>query len=208
MRKIHRGRPSPAMIVALIALLVALAGTAVATTSKLSGSQAKQVIKLVNKRITKRAPNLSVAHALTADNAGNAANLGGAAAASYARSSDLAPVPETVLALNNGWQTVGGEEGPGPPHGYRDQFGVVHLAGLIAQEEGVLGEIPMTLPSNLRPGHNLELPAVCDEPGPIFNPKPGTVFIEADGTVRPVTTTFSNCQERLSLDGITYRAGG
>jgi hypothetical protein len=196
------------MVVALIALGVALTGTAVATSSKLTGSETKQVVKIVNKRITKRAPKLTVAHARRADSAGDATSLGGTAAASYAQRSDLAPIPETLLALHNGWRTIGEGEGPGPARGYRDQFGIVHLAGLIGQESGSLENNPLTLPTDLRPRYDLELPAVCDKPGEIFNPKPGIVFIESDGTVHPISTSEWNCQERLSLDGITYRAGG
>jgi hypothetical protein len=197
------------MVIAVIALLVALAGTAVATTSKLSGPQVKQVVKIVNRRIGKRAPKLSVDHARTADSAGNAASLGGVAASSYARQSDLAPVPETPLALNNGWQTIyEGEEGSDPPRGYRDRFGVVHLAGLIGQKPEVLAGDPLTLPSDLRPRANLEFSTVCDVEGLIFDPRPGILVIEVDGSVRGVSTPVSNCRERLSLDGITFRAAG
>jgi hypothetical protein len=57
-------RPSPAMIVAIIALIAALGGTAIA-----GGVLNK---KKVNKIITNRAPGLSVAKAKTADSAGSA----------------------------------------------------------------------------------------------------------------------------------------
>lgn len=73
MRNMLRRRPSPAMIVALVALSVALAGTAVAgvaTISALDKHETKKVKKLArkqaNKRITKRAPHLSVKNADTA----------------------------------------------------------------------------------------------------------------------------------------------
>ena len=68
-------RPSPAMIVAMIALVVALAGTAVAAeppTRAISKSKAKRI---AIKQINKLAPDLSVAHASTADTAGNAENV-------------------------------------------------------------------------------------------------------------------------------------
>jgi hypothetical protein len=68
------------MLVALAALVVALAGTAVAgvaTTSKLSGKDRKQIAKMIRKEaeklITKRAPGLSVAFAKSA---GSATTLG------------------------------------------------------------------------------------------------------------------------------------
>lgn len=80
-----RSRPSPAMIVAALALTFALAGTAVAAPDAalvdLSKKQVKKIAKKVaNKQITKRAPGLSVAHAKTADNATNATSAANAAA--------------------------------------------------------------------------------------------------------------------------------
>jgi hypothetical protein len=62
-------RPSPAMVVAMVALIAALAGTAIAARPATK--------KTVNKIITKRAPGLSVNHSKTSDfatNAGNANN--------------------------------------------------------------------------------------------------------------------------------------
>jgi hypothetical protein len=62
MRKVFR-RPSPAMVVAALALIVALGGTAIA------GEALSK--KRVNKIITKRAPGLSVASAKSAENSGD-----------------------------------------------------------------------------------------------------------------------------------------
>jgi hypothetical protein len=71
------------MLVASAALIAALAGTAfagVATTSKLSGKEKKQVAKIArkeaNKRIAKRAAGLRVAFADSASSAATAARLG------------------------------------------------------------------------------------------------------------------------------------
>ena len=73
-------RPSPAIVVAVLALVAAVAGTAVAgpgaSTSKITK---KKVTKIADKEIKKLAPGLSVAHADTADTAntaGNATQLG------------------------------------------------------------------------------------------------------------------------------------
>lgn len=70
-------RPSPAMIVAMAALLVAVAGTAIAAPaaiqSALNKSDKKQIKKIAtsqaNKQISKRAAGLSVASANTANSA-------------------------------------------------------------------------------------------------------------------------------------------
>lgn len=63
MKKVVR-RPSPSMVVAIVALIAALGGTAIA-----GGVLTK---KKVNKIITNRAPGLSVASAKNADNAKSA----------------------------------------------------------------------------------------------------------------------------------------
>ena len=76
-------RPSPAMLVAVTALVAALVGTAVAgvaTQSKLDGKERKQVAKIArkqaDKRIAKLAPGLSVAVANSANSAKTATQLG------------------------------------------------------------------------------------------------------------------------------------
>jgi hypothetical protein len=65
--------PSPALVMATLALVAAMTGAAVAspggTTSKLTKSKVK---KIANKQITKAAPGLSVAHANTAGTANTA----------------------------------------------------------------------------------------------------------------------------------------
>jgi hypothetical protein len=83
MNRLSRVTPSPAMLVALAAVVAALVGTAVAgtaTSSKLSGKERKQVAKIARKEakklIAKLAPGLSVAAANTANSAGTATRLG------------------------------------------------------------------------------------------------------------------------------------
>src|SRR5262249_52747165 len=85
-------RPSPALFVAAIALMLAVGGTA---TAALSGKDRKRVKAIADQeittqaggiadqQITKRAPNLSVSRANTAVSAENANALGGVAAAGY-----------------------------------------------------------------------------------------------------------------------------
>ncbi len=73
MQKLRGRRPSPAMIVAVVALSLSLVGTgAAATISALTPSE-KTVVKKIsrkqaNKRITKRSASLSVASAESAKN--------------------------------------------------------------------------------------------------------------------------------------------
>jgi hypothetical protein len=83
MRRLKQARPSAALIVAVVALIAALAGTAiasdpVATTSKVTK---KKVKKIADKRINKAAPGLSVAKAEKAETAESAGILEGEDAA-------------------------------------------------------------------------------------------------------------------------------
>jgi hypothetical protein len=76
-----KGRPSPAMVVAMIALVAALAGTAIAAVPLTK--------KTVNKIITKRAPGLSVNKAKTADFATTAGNANNASTLNNLNGNDL-----------------------------------------------------------------------------------------------------------------------
>lgn len=74
-----RGKPSPAMVVAVCALAFAMVGTAVAGTDglneKLSKSKVKKIAKKqANKVLDSREASLNVNSAKTADNATNATN--------------------------------------------------------------------------------------------------------------------------------------
>lgn len=68
MKKFGLSRPSPAMIVAVVALVFAMGGTALAVVG-LNGKQKRQVRSLANQQINKKAPKLSVANAKHADDA-------------------------------------------------------------------------------------------------------------------------------------------
>ena len=88
--------PSPALLISVIALIAAVGGGTLAIAS--SGK------KLVNKQITKRAPGLSVAHAVSADTASNANSLGGAPPSAYESRPQWALVKAdgTILAQSGG----------------------------------------------------------------------------------------------------------
>ena len=74
-------RPSPAVVVAILALVAAVAGTAVADPlGAISKLTKKKVVRIAKTQIAHAAPDLSVAHADTAgraDTAGNADTVGG-----------------------------------------------------------------------------------------------------------------------------------
>lgn len=71
MKKLFGQRPSPAMIVAIVAVILAVGGTATAALTK---KDKKQVKNIANKQIDAKAPGLSVANAA---NSANAAAVGG-----------------------------------------------------------------------------------------------------------------------------------
>jgi hypothetical protein len=80
---IRRHRPAPGTVLGLLALIVALAGTAIAgplaTTSVLNKKEKKQTRKIARAEISAAAGNLSVANARNAANATNATNAQSAA---------------------------------------------------------------------------------------------------------------------------------
>jgi hypothetical protein len=91
MRRLKGSRPSPAMIVAGVALIIALAGTAMAAPtaikSVLNKQEKKQTKNIAKNQVNKLAPGLSVRRAETAaraDTATNADALGGQALANIA----------------------------------------------------------------------------------------------------------------------------
>ncbi|MEA2159632.1 MAG: hypothetical protein QOD66_2012 [Solirubrobacteraceae bacterium] len=204
MSSIRLRRPSPALVVAIIALIIAVAGTsyaafslprnsvgtkqlrngAVATGKLRNGAVTNR--KIGNGAVTKAKLNVegvTVPSALHADTAGTATNP-------YARAQKLQP---TSAFLENGWTT-----GPGfGVAGYaKDQFGIVHLFGAVSIAPTTTNRI-FTLPAGFRPGYNVEVAAAF----PSHNV--GVLQIHPDGTVNPLaTTTF------VDLEGITFSAGG
>jgi hypothetical protein len=104
MRNLKGRRPSPAMIVASTALIIALAGTAMAAPtaikSILNKKEKKQVKNISKNQVNSLAPGLSVKHATTAgsadtakraDVATNADALGGQALANVATARSVSP---------------------------------------------------------------------------------------------------------------------
>jgi hypothetical protein len=90
-------RPSPAMVVAVVALSFALAGSAIAGTDAATRAVTKSKVKKIakkqaNKVLNQKAAGLSVANAQNAENAenaGDAENLGGFPAADYVRGHEI-----------------------------------------------------------------------------------------------------------------------
>src|SRR5688572_11094187 len=107
MKVLSGTRPSPAMVLAVLALVFAMVGTAVAgpdaISSKITKSKVKKIAKKqANKAIDKRESGLNVnsaSTATTATNAGNADTVGGMTVRNI---SDISGsnAPRTILDLN------------------------------------------------------------------------------------------------------------
>jgi len=105
-------RPSPSMVVALTGLAVAMTGTGVAgEAAQMSGLDRREkrqitkiATKVANKRITQRAPRLSVARAATADTANTANTANTATTAKSANSADTANSAATLTS--QAWAVV------------------------------------------------------------------------------------------------------
>ena len=189
--------PSPATLVAAIALTFALISTAFAA-DPVAKLNAKKVRKIAQSEIDKRAPGLSVANATSATNAGNAANLGGYPPSAYAGS---AIEPYHVIGeagepmFQNGWTN---NPGYATAAFAKDPLGVVHLRGAI---DGSGGTVAFTLPLGYRPADDL-IPV-----GVAGGPTAATVDIQPDGDVSPSCNPSAACSVVVGLDSITFIAG-
>jgi len=168
MQKGRLRAPSPALVIALIALFVALGGTTYAATSLPANSVGTKQIR--NKAVTAAKINshgLKVQNATSADTAQNAtfaktarnANALGGYPASYFALSTIEPA-HVVGAQNqppfqNGWSAALGSADEGLSF-YKDGFGIVHLQGNAGNVNPSTGTI-FTLPSGYRPAKDLYL---------------------------------------------------
>jgi hypothetical protein len=108
MRKIVRGLlPSPALIVACVALFVALGGVGYAA---LTGKDKKKVRGIADQEIAKQAPGMKVANA---GNAANAERLGGMAADAFQRFCTGGGIKATIVVNTTGASNTNFTDVPG-----------------------------------------------------------------------------------------------
>jgi hypothetical protein len=215
-------RPSPALVISMIALFVALGGTGYAA-SQLNGKSLKNNSvpgkKLKNKTITagkvkpdtltgaqiKESTLGTVASASTATNAANAANattLDGKPASDFA-TAKAEPVRIVGASgqpqFNEGWGVGGSEQVPGF---WKDPFGTVYLQGQAGRDSGS-EDVIFTLPPGYRPTENS-----------YFSTYPsggsGTVAIAvlANGDVELFNLAEPSDDGFVGLGGIVFRAAG
>jgi hypothetical protein len=181
--------PSPAIIVAALALVAALAGTALAgTDTTTSAISKKKVKKIATKQINKLAPGLSVA---------NADTVGGKPPGAFAPSSSE---PYRVVGTSgqpqfqNGWHN--NDATNSSTAFYKDPLGVVHLKGFLTG--GASASVAFTLPAGYRPAKALFMPAAQPPASPAL------LRVETDGSVRLYGTGGSPA---IGIAGLTFRAG-
>jgi hypothetical protein len=212
-------RPSPALVISVLALFVALGGTGYAA-SQINGKTLKNNSvtgkKLKNKTVTgaKVKPNTltgaqinesslgTVPSATSATSAANAATLDGRGAASFAAAKaepvHIVGAPGQPL-FSAGWGIGGDEQVPGF---WKDPFGTVYLQGQAGRTSGT-NPVIFTLPPGFRPTANS-----------YFSTYPsggtGTVSIAvlANGEVELFGLEDPLDEEFVGLGGVVFRAAG
>ena len=220
MRRLLRFRPSPALVIACVALFVSLGGVSYgiasgAITSRAIKNNTVSSKDIKNLTITAKdvkknslggtsiresrlgkVPN--AAHADTADtatNATNATNASNAAALGGATPASYAKVAQpsyTAPTLGAGFTNFGGGYAPA---GYlKDTLGFVHLRGALSCPTGE--NTAFTLPVGYRPAQIEFGPlGVGGQPG-------GNLSVEPDGDVRPY---LPGAAAPCGLGGFTFR---
>jgi hypothetical protein len=206
-------RPSPALVVSIIALVIASAGTAVASTVLIKSSRqvAKGAINsgdLADRKAVNVVDLTPTARAALTGKAGPAGPAGpnGPAGAKGDTGAPVAP-PEAFREVGttgqpgfeNGWTNFG-------PALYdtaafhKDPLGVVHLKGTV--QSGSIGAI-FTLPEGYRPAKSqfFAIPA-ANAFGDVLVRGLTEGGLAGKVQFNAGSTTFA------SLDGITFRAGG
>jgi hypothetical protein len=215
-------RPSPALVISMIALFVALGGTGYAAT-QINGKSLKNNSvtgkKLKNKTVTggKVKPNTltgaqikesslgivpNAAHAATATSAANAATLDGRAAASFAAAKaepvHIVGAPGQV-PFGAGWEPGGSEQVPGF---WKDPFGTVYLQGQAGRDSGG-NPIIFTLPPGFRPTDNSYFSTY-----PAGGTGTAAIAVNANGDVELFGLEEAGDDGFVGLGGVVFRAAG
>lgn len=215
-------RPSPALVISMIALFVALGGTGYAA-SQINGKTLKNNSvpgkKLKNKTVTggKVKPNTltgtqinesslgivpNAAHAATATSAANAATLEGRSASSFA-AAKAEPVHIVGAAgqvpFGSGWEIGGNEQAPGF---WKDPFGTVYLQGQAGRDSGT-NSVIFTLPPGFRPTESSYFSTY-----PSGGTGTAAIAVHENGDVELFGLEDPTDEGFVGLGGIVFRAAG
>lgn len=181
-------RPSPTLLIAILALVVALCGATTAgyAAGKANGNSLIKKSSLSGNRLK---PD-SVSGKQVAE--GTLRTVPRAALADKATVADRTTLAAVVpLTPGTGWES--GDSGFAPA-GYRiDGSGFVHLSGILRRTSGSSG-LMATLPAAARPSTTIDAPVLT------FAGEPGGISIEPDGRVQ----TFGGNPMYVSLEGVVY----
>ena len=206
--------PSPALVISLIALFVALGGTTYAATSLPRNSVGTKQLKrnaVTSSKIKKGAVTASKinTNGLTAPNAVHAANASHATTAGSAPPSGSAggalsgPYPNPSLAAPEAWHEIGASGQPPFFNGwqnsdpvnlttaayYKDPWGVVHLKGVLSHPGGSTSLPFFGLPAGYRPSKQVL--------------EAGSALV-----IAPTGGLYLNsAADSVVLDGVAFRAG-
>src|SRR5689334_4073071 len=183
-------RATYANVVATLALVVAMSGSAVAAQGLLTGKDIKNG-SIAGKDLAKDTVTGKQVKESSLKTVPDAQKLGGAPASAYLKGGrDLHVVGAPgEPALEGGWD-------PGTPTAafWKDSSGIVHLRGNVLEGTGTDGVV-FTLPPGFRPAAPYADFAVASFVGTV-----STLSIDSDGKVNWFVGTGSN--QYLSLEGV------
>jgi hypothetical protein len=204
MSRLHLRAPSPALAVSLVALIVALGGTAYAGFSLPKNSVG-----------TKQLKNNAVTTSKIKNGAVTASKISTSGltvpAAQHASSADTATVANSLPALTwttatllNGWVNYGSASYGLPGLQYtKDAEGFVHLRGTL-RGTSATSVIVASLPSGFRPPSGAWVP--LGETNGAFDPFAEAAWIDSAGNIHVYAGTGAN-NDFVSFEGAEFYTG-
>ena len=212
MHRLSDRRPSPALVIALIALFVSLGGVGYAAISVGTREIRNNAIRTQDVRNNelrgRDVRNSSLTGADVALNSITGADVRESTLDFGTALFNGRPVNEPVRFLGAGGHPFGaGFRGATPsecagclaPGFWRDGIGVVHLQGAV---QGPDGGVMLTLPDGYRPSGNARFTVLSSSSG---SDSTGVLTITPGGAVVLTNGDFDGV---TSLDGVTFRAAG
>ena len=220
MKRVLALRPSPALVIACIALFISLGGVSYGlATGFVSSREIRnetirtqdlrnndiRAIDIRNSTIRSRdvalntltGSDIAESKLGQVPSAANAESLGGLAPSNYLRR-DTAPF--LPLPLIPEWDIITAGSAPGY---VVDPLGFVHLHGVLRRVSGA-SELALLLPSQARPDTIKRLPVYAENAGGAVSA--AGIVINPDGALS-VKAASDAADNLISLEGVTFRAG-